>query len=406
MKKSLLLFAGMFISISVFMASVSFAQTGSYSANVIYGNQLDFPIEGLQADLYDSDGVFIETDFTDANGFFTFDGLRIGEVYTAKFSYDEELNNVDLEDAYRLLLHLLEIDQLEGIQLLAADVDATSTVDFTDFMYILIDFYVNEFEFPAGDWVLPDWQFEMTTGKLSGGPAHVNRVGDLTDETPDKALDNIQLDYNDLISFTSPELVIPIYFNESIVTNGVGLVLAYNEELIDVIDIESPIEDLEYNIKDGVIRMGWTSFKDSYEFNSDEAIVNIHIKENVGLSDGQIEKFDILEGTHILNKSGKKYTYLNFSSSEFKLSESVSNSYETAYPNPCQDAFTLSINDISNNTADVQIYNSIGQLVKNETLTQNGQELQINTQDLENGIYIYLIKIQSKLIKGHISVQN
>ena len=84
----------------------------------------------------------------------------------------------------------------------------------------------------------------------------------------------------------------------------------------------------------------------------------------------------------------------------------MNNSSETAYPNPCQEAFTLSFNDISNQSADVKIYNSIGQLVKNETLTQNGQDLQINTQDLENGIYIYLIKIQSKLVKGHISVQN
>ena len=405
MKKSLLLFAGMFISISVFMASVSFAQTGSYTANVIYGNQIDFPIEGLQVDLYNN-GEIIGTDLTNANGFFTFDGLAIGEVYTAKFSYDVEMDNVDLEDAYRLLLHLLGVDQLEGIQLLAADVDATNTVDFTDFMYILIDFYVNEFEFPAGDWVLPDWQFEMTTGKLSGGPAHVNRVGDITDEQPDKESNNIQIDYNDLISFTSPELIIPIYFNESIATNGIGLVLSYDEELINVIAIESPIEDLEYNIKDGIIRIGWTSVKDSYEFNSNEAIVNIHIKENTVLSNGQTEKFNILEGTHVLNKSGKKYSYLNFSSSQFKLSESMNNSSETAYPNPCQDAFTLSFNDISNQSADVKIYNSIGQLVKNETLTQNGQDLQINTQDLENGIYIYLIKIQSKLVKGHISVQN
>ena len=150
--------------------------------------------------------------------------------------------------------------------------------------------------------------------------------------------------------------------------------------------------------------MGWTDIKKSYTFDQNEALVKIHIREDLNLSDGQIEQFEILEGTHTLNTVGKKYSYLNFASSKFKLTESTVG--EIAYPNPCMDMFTVSVANIANENAEVKIYNSIGQLVVNENITQRGNDILIPTNQLENGIYIYLINIQSKSIKGSISVQN
>ncbi|OYT16128.1 MAG: hypothetical protein B7C24_09375 [Bacteroidetes bacterium 4572_77] len=405
MKKSLLLFAGLFIFLSFSLTSTSFAQTDSYSANVIYGNQMNYPIVDLQVDLFDADGNFLGTDITNEAGFFTFNDLTIGDSFTAKFSYDVNYNYVDLEDAYHILLYLFGMEELDGIQLLAADVDASNAVDFTDFWYVLVSYYVNDLDFPAGDWVLPDWQFEMTADKATGGPAHIRRVGDVTnDDQPDKSLDYVQIDYNDIVSFSNNTVAIPIYFNESISTNGVGLVLGYNNELVEVLDIESPIEDLHYNINNGVIKIGWTDIKTSYEFDSETPIVTIHVKENALLSNNQTEQFSILEGTHILNKSGEKYNHLNFTSSQFKLSD-ASISSGTAYPNPCQEAFAVSISEMNNEIAEVNIYNSLGQLVNQENIRQNGSELLINTQNLENGIYIYQIKINSTLVSGTIAVR-
>ncbi len=407
MKKVQLFAAGLSFLLSMIIISVSANPGGSYSCNVIYGDNIDYPVAGVEVNLYDNNDYHIGTTITGEDGYFTFDDLLDGASYTAKFSYDAEVENVDLEDAYTLLMYLFGYVELSEIKLLAGDVDANSQIDFVDFWYILYYYFVNDVSFPAGDWVLPDWVFTMDSGKQMGGPASVASLGDLTQGGQNKSNLNIQLDYNDLVLFNETDLIIPIYFNETTSTNGVGLVLGYNEELIDIVSIESRIEELNYSVKDGVIRIGWTDVETSYLFNQDEPVVEIHIKQNLALSNGQIEKFELLKGTHILNKSGIKYPSVSFTSSEFKLSSNngFSTINETAYPNPCSDSFTVILQGEETNRADVQIFNTLGQLVKSETHQILNQELIINTQDLNAGIYIYHINIQSKLVTGTVSIQ-
>ncbi len=59
------------------------------------------------------------------------------------------------------------------------------------------------------------------------------------------------------------------------------------------------------------------------------------------------------------------------------------------YPNPASDVVTLNTNNPGNTDLTLNIYTVIGTLVKSETLTQN--QLQINTEGLNNGIYIVTI---------------
>ncbi|NOR87856.1 MAG: T9SS type A sorting domain-containing protein [Bacteroidales bacterium] len=408
MKKSTLIFTGITIILYFFMSSFSFAQTGSYSCNVIYSDQEDYAITGMQVDLFDSNDELIGTSYTGDDGFFNFDNLVIGESYTAKFAYDVDLDYVDLEDAISLLFYLFGIIEYNDLQLLSADVDASGSINFTDFVYILYYYYVNEVPFPAGEWALPDWEFEMTAGKVSGGPASVVTIGDLTGNDAGKNEQSIHTDYNDLMSFNSNEIVVPIYLNENMTTTGVGLVLGYNSNLIEVVSIESPIKGLSYNIKSDEIRMGWADIEHTYSHTQEEPIVKIHIKQNRLLANSQIEKFEILEETQIFDKSGKRYPFINFTSSEFKLSSAqIYNSFSnTAYPNPCQDYFTIPIDEENISSADVQIFNALGQLVSMENMNITNQKLRIDTQNLKSGTYYYHINIQSILISGTISVRN
>lgn len=399
----------LFFLIGIFIASASFSQTGSYTCNVIYGDQIDQALFNVQVDLYNSSNEFLATTFTNETGHFTFDNLTIGESYTAKFTYDEDVNTVDLEDAFGLLQYLYGNIELTELELLAANVNGDSHINWIDFWYILIHYYVNEMEFPIGNWVLPDWTFEMTANKATGGPASIGSTGDIVGgDLPDKNGNNNLMSYQNILEFNNETLVVPIFVNDIITTKGVGIVLGFNSDLIEITEIDSEIEGLNYNIKDGIIRIGWTDFENIYSFTPENAVLNIHIKEKKDQANGQIEHFELLEGTHILDKSGTKYPYLDFTSSEFKLSnqQTISTINETAYPNPCKDYFIVNLIDEEFGTASIEIYNSLGQIIISENLSIHNNKLIITTQNIDNGLYFYQINTQSKLIKGTINISN
>jgi len=60
------------------------------------------------------------------------------------------------------------------------------------------------------------------------------------------------------------------------------------------------------------------------------------------------------------------------------------------FPNPANDMVTINMNDLSNEIAEIKIFNVIGTLVKSEILIQNQQ--QINIGNLSNGIYMLEFK--------------
>lgn len=394
--------------LSIFMFSHTMAETGSYSCNVIYGNDINSPLAGVDVDLYDSNNEFVGHTQTGADGYFTFDNLIIGESYVAKFFYDAELNTVDIEDAYVLYDHLTTGSELNDIQLLAADVNASNSVDFEDFWDILLDYYVNQIPFPAGSWIIPNWEFTVIDVKSSGGPNGAVYTGDLSQIEPDKSTCKIKVKYNELVQFKNEELLIPIYLNKETIISGLGIIISYNSKLINVIDIESPFNELEYSIRNGEVRMAWTNNSETQIINSNDAIAYIRVTENSLLANGQIEKLKIKSESHILDKKGKKHFELGFISTEFKLStnQSMENTNTTAYPNPCSNYFTVNTDYPEVNSVEIRIFNTLGQLVKTEDLPINDQKIIVPTQDLQTGNYFYHINTAFSNLKGNISIQN
>lgn len=73
------------------------------------------------------------------------------------------------------------------------------------------------------------------------------------------------------------------------------------------------------------------------------------------------------------------------------------------YPNPASDIVTLNIDNMNNTDLTLNIYNVTGTLVKSEMLKQNQQ--QINTGNLNNGIYMIEIKSEEWTEKQKLIIQ-
>lgn len=382
----------------------SYAQTDNYSCNVICLNQPDHIMEGVEVNLFDSQSNFIASTITNSEGYFNFDDLMIGESYRAKFQYDVENTYIDLADAFSVLFYIYGYIEFDEVQMIAADVTGDGQINYSDFRTILFDYYIMGKPLPVGDWYLPDWNFEMTALKATGGPSGTVANGTINNSNgDDKSGYKPMMNYQSVVELGAEEILIPIYFTEMINTNGIGLVLNYDKELLEVLAVESSINDLKYNIDNGEIRIAWTG-EETYKFDPESPIVNIRIKQKAGLSSEQISHFEIIEGTHILDQKGQILAYVDFSSVSFKTTvENNMTAANLAYPNPCKESFNISIN--TDGKVEVIIYNTMGQMMESYYSTVSNQELRINTRNLHSGLYHYQINYQSKSIHGSIRVQ-
>lgn len=403
MKHISTILAVLFTFSGLLFSNSSFSQTDNYSCNVTCLNQPNHLMQGVQVDLYDANNQFIATTFTDEQAFFNFENLNIGESYTAKFTYDAENTYVDLQDAFTLLYYVMGFTDLNEYQLIAADVDGNGNVDYSDFVTILIDYYIFQQPFPVGDWIIPDWEFTVGGNKDTGGPANGISAGNIQTDDPDKSLYQVQTDYNGLISFDGLNTIkVPIYFNEEMNISGIALIAEYNNQLFDVVKIESPIEDMNYNVNNGNIRMAWT-YTNKFENTSSNAIANIYLRQKEYTKDINTEKINILPESHILDVKGNKVPFIEFTSSEFKTA-TLPNVESVVYPNPCNDYFFVQLDNEQENVEYI-LYNAIGQIIDQRMISNGSQRIEISTNGLQKGIYYYQINYQSKSITGPISIQ-
>jgi len=405
MKHNKLILTFWLILSGIIIGSSSYAQTDNYSCNVTCLNQPSHVMQGVKVDLYNSNNQLIASTFTDDQAFFNFENLNVGESYTAKFEYNAENTYVDLEDAFAILGYILGFTELNEYQLIAADVDGNNVVNHSDFLTVLIDHYIFQQPFPVGEWILPDWEFTLDANKATGGPAGVISSGNVQDDDDmiDKSIYNVQTNYQDIISFNGLNTIkIPVYFDQEIKISGIALIAEYNKDLFEIVKIESPIEDINYNVNNGEIRMAWT-YSNQYENTASKPIANIYLKQKAYSKTSVIEKINIQNESHILDIKGNKVPFIGFTSNEFKTA-TMPNSESIVFPNPCKDHFFIRL-DSGLENAEYTLYNSLGQIVDQKNIMNNTQQIEISTRGLEKGIYYYHINYQSKSITGPISIQ-
>ena len=62
----------------------------------------------------------------------------------------------------------------------------------------------------------------------------------------------------------------------------------------------------------------------------------------------------------------------------------------SAYPNPCEDVISFDFANV-NSISDLLIYNSLGQLIRQESISKIQDKVQVNISEMKSGIYYYQV---------------
>ncbi len=378
-----------------------------YKAIIVYGDNLQYPMPKIVANLHNDDGEFIASSTTKKDGIFEFENLEAGESYTVNFSTELKPFGVDLADAYLLLKYLYGRTELGGLQLAAADVNGDNRVNFSDFAFIVSNWYLRGEKFPAGDWVMPSWTFTASKNKAAGpdGPITIVSTADISSELPPviKTLSTVRnIEKEFVYNEKQNELSLPISFVKNQMVYSLGLEMAFDNLNVEILGINSSLDNADYVINGNTFKLSWVSDRgESFVANQDFLTLTIRLnsfEDIAGVLSNITEAQFVGEGGNLLPN-----VQLNMPKFKKSISEI---SFGNPYPNPGNNEINFTINQAYAESVQVEIYNLAGQLVKQIIASPKNSKITILTSDLLNGSYLCSLNIDNNRVVKLINVQH
>jgi hypothetical protein len=141
------------------LQKVEDVQMSALQGSVIYKGTNEYGLAGCTITLTQNGLTNTYSTTTDSSGDFIFNNLPYGE-YNFSFNYNGSFGSVNATDALMALRYYVGLENLDELQLLAADVNNNGVVNSTDALFILQRFVGLITEFPNNK---PDWIFQASS---------------------------------------------------------------------------------------------------------------------------------------------------------------------------------------------------------------------------------------------------
>jgi len=172
--------------------------TVQQSGTVKYDNTALTPMTNITVRLIDSSGTQFTSVITNASGDFNFGPVPIGNYYV-QFQTNKPWGGITATDTLNITRHFSNNQLLTGIRKLAADVNASNTINASDALQASQRFVAQRSSFTAGDWVFGSGSNENFRGWfISGQTSPLNGAVSSIGIPLTASVDNTSLQYRAL----------------------------------------------------------------------------------------------------------------------------------------------------------------------------------------------------------------
>ena len=390
--------AGSFLIIVSLLLGISKGLLAQYqlTGSVSYNNDNSLPIPEVTLGLYDlQDGLVVSAE-TDDNGNYFFNNIPRGEYYL-RSTTSIAPNLVDMQDAYTVLMYLLDKTELDEVQFQAADIDNNGTVTWDDYSFIVSNYLINGEPFPAGAWQFEEVYIDYTS---RDAPPDTSDLWGITEgdvegiwEPSGRELSIPDYSYYP-VQVANNEIQIDVNSNYNDQIAGFNINLAYPSNQLNIIDVSGPDGNLNYVVDEdnGIIRIVWLDENMTGRISGDKLIT---LTVDTKTADFNGSTFELLDGSMIIDSKGKEIKDVEIKLPMLEKNMDVELSV-TAYPNPVVNQLHFNVNLNESNSASISVYNANGQLMsKTEQVSlQKGEQLiTIDTQKYNAGYYFYVVEL-------------
>lgn len=388
---------------TIFTVLLSFLFISVIAQNTItrtikYHDEEGLPLAGVHVELYDLNNTLLQSTYTDDNGVYVFNDVENG-TYKITHNYDAVYTNVNMGDATLIMLYLNGLYEFTPLEAIAADVDGDGEITWADYDFLMVDYGINGDPFPAGDWAFSEVIVDLGAKDTEEDDTEYgNNIGDVAGAwVPwDSDLNFLKHSYSQVVVEEGIASHLTVNLTENLDFSGMGLTITYPEEYINIVSAECPFEGANVAVNNGTIKITWTSrTASSIQLQKGSAILNLEVIAN-NLQSNEI-KFHVTNSSEFNSLDGTILKNANIELPSVSLNQSaiINNGN---YPNPVVENTTFHFTLAQNSNVNIKIYNTNGQLVKengNKSFSKGHNSITINKGNLNKGVYIYRYNVNN-----------
>lgn len=381
------------IVLALFLSVASFAQH-LIEGNVLYHGKAEYPIQGVLVGLYNQENVLIALNETNEDGVFSFPNCASG-IYTCRATTNISGVDINMDQAYLIWLYDEGYLQLNEIELMAADVDDSGTVDSEDLNFILTDYFVYNQPMPAGTWTFAELPID-TDGK-DGGSISGSTVGDVQGIWIPTGRDG-----NAISTFLSPEpfvvsemetVRVPVSIHDAqSAVNGYGLVFGFDPESVQIVNVFPADPMAQFTITTNQIRISSLQTSNGSVVDANEVIMEVELRLLKATKDSY-QALTLQSGSHVLGQEGKLDKLVVFELPTIK-SKTTPSLVSSVFPNPISRAAQLNIESQNETTAEIIISDGYGRVVQSQLvfLKAGLSSLPLDVEELSSAWYQLVVR--------------
>ncbi|MGE4589382.1 MAG: T9SS type A sorting domain-containing protein [Acidaminococcaceae bacterium] len=390
--------------IAIFIMACAFnlthAQT-TVSGIASYGKNGGEPLVGITLLLYDVENVLVATTQSNNAGYYEFVDLPQGE-YSLTGSSDLPPGEINIIDALTVAEHIEGIKLLDGIALLAADVDGDSAITWADYDYILTDHLVYGYPFPVGDWVFE--QIEFTIDQASGSSMVHDIGGVSTADVKKEKVDDLTK-YAIHNAFISPSLddchfqtiILEISAMDSCEIAGFLIGFMIQTESYEVVEVSSFMPDFEYGmLNDRIVFSATTKGEKPRILQPGDALVQIKLKAKTQIEITENNSFVLTDNSHFVNGNYALFSPHISVSSHSISSRADNDALLSVYPNPVKSQLNIEYFLKEEAPVTLSLFSSDGRFyhtLVDQVQMAGSHSLVFNRNGLPQGMYILNLSI-------------
>lgn len=396
------------------MPTVNYYSNGKIGTDVkikgqlTYDNSVSTPLNGFTIKLIDSANVVVATTttatYTDNSipgipvvkgGYYEFPNIY-NKNYSLRINSSMSWGGVNSTDVLCVLRHTLGLEYLSNLSLVAADANLSKAINSTDALLVQLRTVGSINQFQAGDWVYSD-----TNVSVNGITTHDFKAlatGDVNQSyipiTSKDAVYTKILKEGIIYSAKNEVVELPIKVNDFLNLGAVTLEIIYDTNLIEVMGLNSKLNDLKYNISNGKIRIAWSDCSGvSFQINDVLFILNIKLKASINSS---TDLFSYTNNSEFADVNGHIINFNNLKTCNIETNNNQGSF--CIFPNPFSDKIIINYKLPFEGMVKLKLYNYTGSCVieqVNEIQHKGNHSLNLDVSNLAFGIYMATLSLKN-----------
>lgn len=368
-----------------------------------YGNLSGTPLNNSSITLFNQNGP-IQAVITDAAGNFSFTGLPNG-VYQLEANTSKPWGGVNATDALGVARHFTNAAPLVGIRMMAADVNGNQSINSTDALLV-----ARRFTGQIGSFLVGDWVFERPIISAQGGVTNLNikglTYGDVNASyTPaqTRIAPLIQLDSREVVYVGNESTVVPVVIDRNLSIGALSLELRLPLG-VEVLGVKSAlgIGEFQYQVIDGVLRIGWFSLSD-VSLQANDPVFELELK-TTGMVVGEWTAEGLSE---MANAWAEAYPEAGLRLP--RVVRSLAGAFAASvYPNPTQDVSQLQVQLPEAGKLSIRITDALGRVVyelNGKPTAAGTQVFEVDAKVWSSGVYHATVQFENEQMSEQLQLK-